>query len=262
MLVAALALPQLRRLSAAGWLAGAWMGVFLTAGYVLQTYGLTRTTAAHSGFITGLFVVFTPVLAAIALRRRPAPVILGCMALSLLGLALLAGVGGRLYPLGDALTVGCALAFAAHILVTDRSTRGHATAALLVVQLGVCGVVCAVGAAAQGRLQAPPTAAVWTALLVTAVFASALAFFLQTAAQRLVSPERTALTLAAEPALAGLFAYLLKGERLSGLGWLGAGLILTAILLVELVPRRRRPPRPTPEGPPAPSVLEAPTGGG
>ena len=255
--VAAVALPQLRRLSPAGWLAGAWMGVFLTAGYVLQTYGLTRTTAAHSGFITGMFVVFTPLLAAVTLRRRPTALTVACVVLSLIGLALLAGVGGRVHPLGDALTVGCALAFAAHIMVTDRGTRGHSTAGLLAVQLGVCGVVCALAAVAQGRLEAPPTGSVWAALLVTALFASALAFFVQTAAQRLVSPERTALTLAAEPAFAGLFAYVLQGERLSGAGWLGAGLILAAILLVELIPRRRRAPAPTPEGPPAPSVLDA-----
>ena len=256
LLVTALAHRPLRSLGRAGWRAGAWMGAFLTAGYVLQTYGLTRTTAAHSGFITGLFVVFTPLLAAVVLRRRPSPLVVACVCLSLLGLALLAGVGGGLHPLGDGLTVGCALAFAAHILVTDRGTAGHAVAALLAVQLTLCGVACAIAAAAADQLALPPTSSVWGALLVTALFASALAFFVQTAAQRLVSPERTALILAAEPAFAGLFAYLLKDERLSGAGWVGAGLILTAIVLVELVPRRRVAPRPTPEGPPAPSALD------
>jgi drug/metabolite transporter (DMT)-like permease len=256
LVAAVLARRQLRGLSRDGWRAGVGMGLFLTAGYVLQTYGLTRTTAAHSGFITGLFVVFTPLLAAVVGRRRPSPITVVCMVLSLSGLALLAGVGGKLHPLGDGLTVGCALAFAAHILVTDRATRGHAVSALLVVQLGVCGLACGVGAAAQGRLDVPPTGSVWLALLVTALFASALAFFVQTAAQRLVSPERTALILAGEPAFAGLFAYLLKGERLSSAGWAGAALILAAILLVELLPRRSRPPRPTPQGPPVPSALD------
>lgn len=258
-LVAALvARRQLASLGRAGWRAGAWMGAFLTAGYVLQTYGLTRTTAAHSGFITGLFVVFTPLLAAVALRRRPSGLTAACVAVSLAGLALLAGVGGHLHPAGDGLTVGCALAFAAHILVTDRAARGHGAGALLVVQLAVCGVACTVAAGVQGQLRAPSGASVWTALLVTALFASSLAFFVQTAAQRHVPPERTALIMAAEPAFAGLFAYLLKGERLSAAGWTGAALILVAILLVELVPRRLAPPRALPEGPPVPSVLDAP----
>jgi drug/metabolite transporter (DMT)-like permease len=256
LVTAVLARRPLRGLGRDGWRTGAVMGLFLTAGYVLQTYGLTRTTAAHSGFITGLFVVFTPLLAAVVLRRRPSAITVACAVLSLGGLALLAGVGGTLHPLGDGLTVGCALAFAAHILVTDRATRGHSVPALLAVQLGVCGLICGVGAAAQGRIAAPPTGSVWLALLVTALFASALAFFVQTAAQRLVSPERTALILAGEPAFAGLFAYLLKNERLSSAGWAGAALIVAAILLVELLPRRSTPPRPTPQGPPVPSALD------
>jgi drug/metabolite transporter (DMT)-like permease len=251
-LVALLARGQLRALSAAGWRSGALMGAFLTVGYVLQTYGLKHTSASHSGFITGLFVVFTPLLGALVLRRRPTALTVAGVAISLLGLALLAGVGARLRPLGDGLTVGCAVAFAVHILVTARATRNHPTAALLAVQLGVCGLACTVAAVGQGNMRAPAGATVWAALLVTAVFASALAYFVQTAAQRHVAPERTALTLAAEPAFAGLFAFLLKDERLSPTGWGGATLILAAILLVELVPRRRSPPRPTPEGPPAP----------
>jgi drug/metabolite transporter (DMT)-like permease len=253
-LVALLARGRLRMLPAAGWRAGALMGVLLTVGYVLQTYGLQHTSASHSGFITGLFVVFTPLLGALVLGQRPTNVTLAGVVLSLVGLALLAGVGARLRPLGDGLTVGCALAFAVHILVTARATHDHPASALLAVQLGVCGLACTAVALGQGTLRAPAGATVWTALLVTAVFASAVAFFVQTAAQRYVAPERTALILAAEPAFAGLFAFLLKDERVSLTGWCGATLILGAILLVELVPRRRSPPIPTPEGPPAPPV--------
>ena len=253
-LVAVLAVRQLRELSAAGWRAGAAMGAFLTAGYVLQTYGLAHTSAAHSGFITGLFVVFTPLLAALVARRRPARTVAAGVALSLAGLALLSGTGGRLHPLGDALTLGCALAFSVHILVTDRVTRDHATSALLAVQLGVCGAACLLAGALTGGIRAPGSESVWLALLVTAVLASALAFFVQTAAQRHAPPERAALIMAAEPAFAGLFAYALKGQRLSLGGWIGAGCILAAILLVELVPRRRRERLPTPEGPLAPPL--------
>lgn len=256
LVVAALAWRQLRGLSASGWAAGCAMGACLTAGYLLQTYGLQHTTAAHSGFITGLFVVFTPLLAALVLRRPPSAVHVGGVALSLVGLGLLAGVGGQLHPLGDALTLGCAVAFAVHILVTDRVTHAHATSALLAVQLGVCGTASLLAALVAGQLRAPPGGSVWVALLVTALLASALAFFVQTAAQRHAPPERTALIMAGEPAFAGLFAYLLRGEALSPAGWVGAALILAAMVLVELVPRRLRAPAPTPEGPPAPALFE------
>jgi drug/metabolite transporter (DMT)-like permease len=253
-LVAVAARHPLRRLAASGWLAGLLMGACLTAGYILQTYGLRHTSAAHSGFITGLFVVFTPLLGGVVLRRRPAPVNALAALVSLTGLALLAGLGGAAHPLGDGLTLGCALAFAVHILVTARATAAHSAAALLAVQLGLCGLTCTLVAAAQGQLRVPADASVGVALLVTAVLASALAYFVQTAAQRYVPPDRTALILTGEPAFAGLFAYLLKHERLSAAGWVGAGLILAAIVLVELVPRHRRPPQPTPEGPAAPEL--------
>ncbi len=263
-LVAVLARRQLRELSPAGWRAGIVMGSLLTAGYVLQTYGLAHTSAAHSGFITGLFVVFTPLLAALAARRRPAGPTIAGVTLSLAGLALLSGTGGPLHPLGDALTLGCALAFAVHILVTDRATPHHATSALLAVQLGVCGLACLIAGLAAASIRAPGSETVWLALLVTAILASALAFFVQTAAQRHAPPERAALIMAAEPAFAGLFAYVLKGQRLSLPGWIGAGCILGAILLVELVPRRRRSRTPTPEGalaPPPSDVDGAPVPG-
>jgi drug/metabolite transporter (DMT)-like permease len=115
------------------------------------------------------------------------------------------------------------------------------------VQLGVAGLVCLAAAAPLGQLEVPRGATVWSALVVTALVASALGFFVQTYAQRHASPARTALILASEPAFAGLFGYLLAGDRLSPTAWAGAALIMGAILLVEVLPRLR-PPRPLPEG--------------
>ena len=120
--------------------------------------------------------------------------------------------------------------------------RDHETGALLAVQLGVCGLSCLVaGALTDGGLEAPGSGDVWLALFVTAVFASALGFFVQTYAQKHAPPARTALILASEPAFGGLFGYLLAGDRLSPTAWLGAALIMAAILVVELLPRLRRP---------------------
>jgi drug/metabolite transporter (DMT)-like permease len=245
LLVAIVCWRSLRDMPAGGWRAGLLMGVFLTLGYILQTLGLEHTTASNAGFITGLFVVFTPLLGAILLRDRIGRLAWAAAGVSAVGLFLLSGGGAP--NRGDVLMLGCALAFAAHILATARAVRDYDTGALLAVQLGVCGVVALAAGAVAGDLRAPEHGSVWIALAVTAVVASAIGFFVQTYAQRHTTPARTALILASEPAFAGLGGYLLADERLSATGWIGALLIMTAIVAVELVPRFR-PPRPLPEG--------------
>jgi len=238
---------QLRSLSPAGWRAGALMGLFLTAGYVFQTLGLERTSASNAGFITGLMVVITPLLAAVFLRERMSAITWAAAAVSALGLYLLTGAAGGLEVRGDGLVLLCAFAFAAHILVTARGVREHDVGGLLVVQLTVTGIVCLAVAAVADQLEVPRGATVWSALLVTSLVASALGFFVQTYAQQHAPPARTALILASEPAFAGLFGWLLAGDVLSALSLLGAALILIAIVTVEMLPRWR-PPRPLPEG--------------
>jgi drug/metabolite transporter (DMT)-like permease len=237
----------LRRLSRDGWRAGALMGVFLTAGYIFQTLGLERTSASNTGFITGLFVVLTPVLGAVFLRQRVSGLAWAAAGVSGVGLYLLSGAGGDFEARGDGLVLVCAVALAAHILATSRGVGGHDPAALVVVQLGVCGVVCTVIAAVAGQLEVPRGETVWSALIVTSLVASALGFLVQTFAQQHAPPARTALILASEPAFAGLFGYLLADDRLSAISWVGAGLILVSIVAVEIAPRLR-PPRPLPEG--------------
>ena len=246
--VALLFRRRLARLGRAGLRAGLLMGAFLTAGYVLQTFALQHTTASNVGFLTGLFTPLTPLLAALLLATPLSRVALAAAAAATVGVGLLSGVGGgELRLLGDGLAFGCAIAFSLHILATDRGVAGHDVGALLAVQLAVCGVVSLVAAGATGDLEAPRGDTVWSALIVTALLASALAFFVQSAAQRHTSPARTALILATEPAFAGLFGWLLAGDRLTAAGWAGAGLILAAIVAVDLIPRLR-PPRPLPEG--------------
>jgi drug/metabolite transporter (DMT)-like permease len=246
LIVAVASRRRLAGLSRAGWRAGLLMGVFLTAGFVLQTLGLEHTSASHAGFITGLFVIFTPLLATLVLGRRVGRVAWAAAAVSALGLYLLAGAGGDFEWRGDGLVALCAVAFAAHILATSRAAGRHDVGALVAIQLGVCGLFSVGVAAAAGQLEVPRGSTVWSALVVTSLVASALGFFVQTFAQQHAAPERTALILASEPAFAGLFGYLLAGDRLSGLGWSGALLILAAILCVELVPRLQTP-RPLPE---------------
>jgi drug/metabolite transporter (DMT)-like permease len=246
LLVALVFRRALGELSRRGWLAGLAMGAFLTAGYVFQTVGLEHTSASNAGFITGLFVVLTPLMAAVALRDRIGAPAWAAAAVSALGLYLLSGTHG-LNARGDGLELLCAVAFSAHIVVTARSAGAHHPGALLAVQLGVCGVFCLAAAGLAGDLEAPRGGAVWSALIVTSLVASALGFFVQTYAQRHAPAARTALILASEPAFAGLFGWLVGDEHLSALAWTGALLIMAAIVAVEVIPRLR-PPRPLPEG--------------
>jgi drug/metabolite transporter (DMT)-like permease len=247
LIVAVVFRKQLMRLAPAGWRAGAVMGVFLAGGYIFQTLGMEQTTASNAGFITGLFVVLTPVLAAVVLRQRLPATVWAAAGLAAIGLWLLSGAGTEFNMRGDGLVLICSFSLAAHILATASAVRKHDVGALLAIQLGVVGLVCLAIGAVAGDLEAPEGATVWSALIVTSLIASALGFFVQTFAQQHAPPARTALILAAEPAFAGLFGWLLNDERLSATGWLGAALIMTAIVAVEIIPRFR-PPRPLPEG--------------
>jgi drug/metabolite transporter (DMT)-like permease len=226
-----------RPLTAAGVLAG----LALFAGYGFQTVGLQYTTASNAGFITGLAVVLTPLLAALLLRQPPGRWPVAGALLAATGLALLS-LQQLEVRRGDALVLGCAVAFAAHILLLGRFAPRFPSYPLAVVQLGTAGLLALGWAGVAGDLVVPGSAEVWVALAITAVAASAGAFLVQTRAQQEVSPTRTAVILTMEPVFAGLFGFLLAGERLSGRGWVGAGLILAGMLVAELGGRRADAP--------------------
>jgi drug/metabolite transporter (DMT)-like permease len=252
-LAAALLLAAIRpRLAAGGQpgplVAGAVIGLALFAGYGFQTVGLQYTTASNAGFITGLSVVLTPLFAALLLGQAPGrwPVVGAGVAAVGLGLLSLQRLEVRQ---GDALVLGCAVAFAAHILLLGRYAPRLSTYRLAVVQLGTAGLLALAWAGVAGDLVVPSSAEVWVALAITSVAASAGAFLIQTRAQREVSPTRTAVIFTMEPVFAGLFGFLLAGERLSARGWVGAGLILVGMLIAELVGRQPAAPgRPQTDG--------------
>jgi drug/metabolite transporter (DMT)-like permease len=191
-------------------------------------------------------VVLTPVLGAVFLGQSIPTRAWVAAGVAMLGLWLLSGAGDQFDLRGDGLVFLCAISLAAHILATASAVRRFEVGPLLAVQLGVVGLVSLAVAAAAGQLEPPEGSTVWSALIVTSLVASALGFFVQSFAQKHSPPARTALILASEPAFAGLFGWLLNDERLTVIGWLGAALIMAAILAVEIVPRLR-PPRPLPE---------------
>ena len=234
--LAVVSVPALRRMSATAWRHGAILGAALFAGYALQTIGLQYTRASNAGFVTGMFVVFTPLLSAALLRRAPGRWAVVGVVLAAVGLALLSlGPSFRPRP-GDVLILGCAVAFAIHIVGLGAWSSRHDAVGLTVVQMLVSGVLHLVFATTfeVGRQPVTWDRSVVVALLVTAVLASAAAFWIQTAAQRIIEPTRTAVILTMEPVFAGLFGFLLLGEALSARGWAGCALILAGMLVAEL----------------------------
>lgn len=215
---------------------GVLLGLALGGGYVAQTFGLERTPATVSGFITGLFVVFTPLCAGLLLRRRVGPVAWAAVAVATAGLALLS-LHGLSVGRGESITLLCALAFALHIVgLGEWSTAGTAYG-LAVLQTGTVAVVSIV-ASAPDTLAPPPDAKVWGAVLLTAIAATAVAFFVQTWAQAHLPPTRAAVVMTMEPVFAGLFGVTVGGDDLTTRTVLGALLVLVAMYLVELGPRR------------------------
>lgn len=213
---------------------GLLAGAFLCAGYVFQTWGLQGTSASKAAFITGMFVVVTPILQAAVLRRLPHAYSLAGIALAVAGLWLLTGgVGG--WGAGETRVLLCAVAYSAHMIVLGGPGRAHDPVALTLVQLATTAAVCAGISVASEHAPLPAEGSLWVALLVTGVVASAVAFAVQTHAQRHLSPTSTALILTTEPAFGGLFGWVWAGERLGVGGFLGAGLILAGMLSSEAI---------------------------
>jgi drug/metabolite transporter (DMT)-like permease len=218
-------------LAAAGW----WTGAALLAGYVFQTVGLQYTTSSVSAFVTYLLVVLVPVLSALLLRQWPSrPVGIGIV-LATAGLVALTGGVGQIGK-GELLTLGCALAFAVHILLLSEWSPRFPTAALNAVQLAVVGGVCLIVGAFTGGYAFPAQA--WAAALYTGIVVSAGALGLQVWGQRRVGASRTSLLLMIEPVAAAVLGAI-AGERLGIKGMIGAALILAGIAVAEAPIARR-----------------------
>ncbi|TMG64227.1 MAG: DMT family transporter [Chloroflexi bacterium] len=215
---------------------GAAIGIALAGGYLTQTAGLAITSPGNAGLITGLFVVLTPVIN----RLFGAPIhwwTWSAVVISLAGLVLLTG-GPSGMNLGDALVLACAVLFAAHIVLLGRWSPGTSSAPLAMVQMGTCAVLFSAGGTWSLR---PPTAAVWLAIVVTALFASAFGYLIQTWVQAHISANRTALILATEPAWALVAAVTLAGQRFGILQAAGAALLMVAIVGHELASLKFEP---------------------
>lgn len=213
------------------WRDGIVAGLFLFAGYALQTQGLTSTSASNSGLITGLYVVLTPLIASAVARRLPRRLVVLGASMAFSGFAVLAVVDDFSLSPGDAYTVGCAAAFAGHIVYLAQTAHWHRVVPFTAVQLLVTAAL-GLGLSVVIDGAAMPVSEAWVAIVATGVLVSAGAFYLQVWSQRVIGPSRTAVVLALEPAFAAISGAVFLGDRLGWRGVTGAALILAGIYVV------------------------------
>ena len=222
----------LKRLTPANVKFGLIAGVFLSAGYILQTWGLdgvTKTSPARAAFITGLYVIITPLLQAVWLRRRVRRSTLLGGVIALAGLGIMGGIGAS-WVFGDTLVVLCAIAFSLHMTFLGSGRDGEVDVAVVtVLQLATVAVTCGVVSAFKERVGPPTDPSVLFALVLTGVLASAVAFAVQTWAQQKLPPSRVAVILVMETAFGGLFGWAAAGH------WPPAEVFGACVMFVGLV---------------------------
>lgn len=219
-------------------LKGALIGTFLGLGYIFQSFGLTLTSVGKTGFITGLYVVLTPIVAAIVLRKHTNRFEWGAVAIATAGLALLSFHGFSI-GLGEFLVLVSAFLFACHIVALGEWANNLDVYALTVLQLGTCAVITLIASMKSG-FHAPPDSGVWKAILFTAAFATALAFIVQTWAQSFMRPNAVAVILTLEVPFAAIFGILILNEELTARIAFGGALVLFAMYLIILFDNKKK----------------------
>jgi drug/metabolite transporter (DMT)-like permease len=218
-------------------LRGVLLGVVYGAGQLLQTWGLALIAPSVSGFVTGMYVVFTPILAMLLLRQRMAGVVWLAVLLSTAGLALLS-LNGVSVDLGVWLTLASAALYALHIVGLGQWSRPGEALGLSAVQMVAIAAVCACATVPHGPTL-PPDSRAWLALLYMALIAGAGAMWMQTWAQSHLPAARAAIVMTTEPVFAAAFAVALGSDVVTWRMLAGGALVLAAMYLVELLPRRR-----------------------
>ena len=207
-------------------------GIFLGLGYIFQTLGLARTGAAITGFVTGLYVVFTPLLAYFFLKERLTKLIWTCVFIATVGLGLLS-IRGFSVGIGEMLVLASAFFFAAHIIALGKWSSGRDVYAMTIVQLAMCALLSGLASIPEGY-SAPPDYGVWAVVVFTAVVCTAVAFVVQTWSQAHMTTTKVAVILTMEVVFAALFAIIFGGERLTLQATLGGLMVLTAMFMIVL----------------------------
>ena len=240
---------QLRDTNKKTLIAGAILGVFYFAGFATQSVGLNLTTATKSGFITGTFVIFIPILQLIIERRKPKWFNLVSVFLVLVGLVMLSSKGdnaldffqqlGSDFNLGDILTLICAILFAFQVVYVDVFTKKYDYLPMVFVQLLITGLggfifsfIFSISALEEVRFNI--NMSVVSAILYTSIFASIIATIIQLKYQKIVSPTKAGIIFSIEPIFASIFAYFLLSEKISNFGLIGCVFIFIGLIVSEV----------------------------
>lgn len=228
-----------------GWLLGILLGSLLFLAYLFQTFGLELTSSTNAGFLTGLNIVWVPLLAGPLLKKPAAPGSKIGVVLALIGLFMLTWQSPWHFNLGDLLVLICSIFVALHILGLDVFTRGYDGRALAFVQIATMALFCLLGSLMFEPVSWPQrwTGSLVSAIIITSVFATVFAFWAMTTYQQRTTPTRAALIYTLEPVFAAIFSVWLAGDRLSMLAWSGGALILAGMIVAEcwvfLTPARK-----------------------
>ena len=214
-----------------------WIGVVLFLGMASQQNGLLTTTVTNSGFLTGLYVVFTPILAVLVLREMPHFIVWPCALLALGGIFLLSGGNLSALSQGDLLTILCAVFWAVQVILIGKfGKQTGRPLALSAIQFSVCAILGLTIAFVFETFDWVAIRAAGKEILFAGIFSSGVAFTLQAIGQRHTTPSQAAIFLSSESLFAALFGALLLGETMKGIGYAGCALIFLSMLLVEIVP--------------------------
>lgn len=211
-------------------------GALFFTGAVLQQVGIVTATATNAGFLTALYVVITPFLVWLVMRRAPAAVVWPAVAMSFVGMWLLAGGTFGGLQRGDLLIAASAFFWASHGLVVARAARHSRPVAFSAIQFAVVATLGLAGAILFEPISLDALAAAWRQIAYVGLMSSALTFTLLAIALKYTPPTEAAIIVSSETLFAAFAAHLILGERLSLVGWCGAGLILAAVLLVQTGP--------------------------
>ncbi len=210
---------------------GLFLSLILWTLYVTQTAGLNYTTASNSGFITGLFVLWVPVFLVTLFRRRPTVMEVLASIISLVGLWVLTG-GLKEVNVGDLLTIVASMAYALHLLLSDKYMKAEIDpVSISCQQFLLVGIGSVIFSAISGRSFEVTTSGAWWAIIFLAIFPTLTAFVIQMFAQRHTSPLRVSLIFALEPVFAAATAWTIGGELFTTHGAIGGGCIVLGLAL-------------------------------
>jgi len=214
---------------------GFLIGIFLFLGYTFQTVGLKYTTATKAGFITGLSVVLVPIISHFFIREKISKNSIIGVILAVIGLWFLNYNSSFIFNFGDFLVLLCALSFAMHIISVGLYARKADYVLLVIVQLTTVFVLSFLMALFFERpgIHLYYPSIVWWSIILTGIFATALAFYMQNKFQRYSTATKTAIIFSGEPIFSAMFAYLLLGEKVGLIAWIGGLLIIFGMIISQ-----------------------------